>query len=386
MLWDVANPRIMLVGADNTSDRFGAALAQKLTEKRPEGVVFGIGGPLMADAGVRLLYDISEMVSLGVFDSLKGAHIVKRLIQRVSETMDEERPHVMVQIGLPLFSLRLLEIARCKGLSTMYYYTPLSRGLVEFKTERFAGLVDKVIGISKFETESCQQAGISAEFVGHPLVDLVRSRRPVEEVRAELNLNPGKPVIAVLPGAREVEVKNVLPTVLRAIGQLRKLKLDCQTVVSVAPTVRKSFVDQLVSKARGIDVVVGGDTGDVLDAADLAITSIGTVSLEAALMGVPCLAVYRVPTTTYLFDKLFANKPRMTVVNNVLEEQVVPEFIQSEFGLGRLVDEIVRLLTDEAARQEMLGKFAALPEQLGEPGSVDRAAEMILAAAAQREE
>lgn len=382
---NVANPRIMLIGADNTSDRFGAALARKVLEKRPEGVIFGIGGPLMADAGVRLLYDISEMVSLGVFDSLRGAHIVKRLIQRVSETMDEERPHVVVQIGLPVFSLRLLEIAQCKGLQTFYYYTPLSRGLMEFKTERFAGLVDKVIGISKYETEACLKAGINAEFVGHPLIDLVKSKRPAADVRAQLNLSPDKPVIAVLPGAREVEVKNVLPTVLKAIGHLRRAKLDCQTLVSVAPTVRRSVVEEMVKKAKNVEAVVGGDTSEALEAADLAVTSIGTVSLEAALMGVPCIAVYRVPTTTYLFDKMFANKPRMTVVNNVLEEQVVPEFIQSEFGVGKLVDEMERLLTDEDARQAMLAKFARLPEQLGEPGSVDRAAEIIVQAAAVQE-
>lgn len=382
---NVANPRIMLIGADNTSDRFGAALARKVLEKRPEGVIFGIGGPLMADAGVRLLYDISEMVSLGVFDSLRGAHIVKRLIQRVSETMDEERPHVVVQIGLPVFSLRLLEIAQCKGLQTFYYYTPLSRGLMEFKTERFAGLVDKVIGISKYETEACLKAGINAEFVGHPLIDLVKSKRPAADVRAQLNLSPDKPVIAVLPGAREVEVKNVLPTVLKAIGHLRRAKLDCQTLVSVAPTVRRSVVEEMVKKAKNVEAVVGGDTSEALEAADLAVTSIGTVSLEAALMGVPCIAVYRVPTTIYLFDKMFANKPRMTVVNNVLEEQVVPEFIQSEFGVGKLVDEMERLLTDEDARQAMLAKFARLPEQLGEPGSVDRAAEIIVQAAAVQE-
>ena len=92
------------------------------------------------------------------------------------------------------------------------------------------------------------------------------------------------------------------------------------------------------------------------------------------------------PTTTYLFDKLFVNKPRMTVVNNVLQESVVPEFIQSEFGVGRVVEEIKRLLMDEAARQAMLEKFAALPEQLGEPGSIERAAGIVLLAAEQQGE
>src|SRR5690625_1555740 len=97
------NPKIMIIGSDNTSDRFGSALAKKILEKYPQVSLFGVGGPLMHDAGVRLLYDISEMVSLGVFQSIKGSQVVKRLIRRVVAAMDQEEPDLILQIGLPVF-------------------------------------------------------------------------------------------------------------------------------------------------------------------------------------------------------------------------------------------------------------------------------------------
>ena len=104
--------KIMMIGGDNTSDRFGSALARKVLEKCPQAKLFGVGGPLMNDAGVRLLYDISEQVSLGIFQSVKGSLVVKRMLKRIAEAMTQEEPSLVMQIGLPVFGYRLLEIAR----------------------------------------------------------------------------------------------------------------------------------------------------------------------------------------------------------------------------------------------------------------------------------
>ena len=121
--------RIMLLGGDNTSDRFGSALASKVLEKCPQATIFGVGGPLMNDAGVRLLYDISEQVSLGIFQSMRSSPVVKRMMKLVVDAMDREEPSLVLQIGLPLFGYKLLEVAKAKGIPVLYYYTPLSRGL-----------------------------------------------------------------------------------------------------------------------------------------------------------------------------------------------------------------------------------------------------------------
>lgn len=370
--------KIMMIGGDNTSDRFGSALARKVLEKCPQAKLFGVGGPLMNDAGVRLLYDISEQVSLGIFQSVKGSLVVKRMLKRIAEAMTQEEPSLVMQIGLPVFGYRLLEIARGKGIPVLYYYTPLSRGLRNVKASHFPTVVDKVAGISHFEVAQCQEAGLDCEFVGHPLMDLTDFSMTPQEARAKLGIASEETrIIAVLPGAREVEVRNALPSVLKALDEVLERHEDVQIIVSAAPTIRSVLMDEILKKS-GRTVRVERHTYLVLRSADVAVTSIGTSSLEASLLGVPSVAVYRVPCTTYFTEKLLDRKPNMTITNNVLRKSVIPEFIQGDFVPSKIAQAIENLLYNEQARQAMLAEFASLPDQLGKPGSLERAAALVV--------
>lgn len=373
------DPKIMIIGGDNTSDRFGAALARIIHKKCPRATLYGVGGPLMNDAGARLLFDISEMVSLGVFQSIRGSTVVKRLIKRVVETMDQEEPSLVLQIGLPVFGFKIIEIAKSRGIPVLYYYTPLSRGLANVNLRKFATVVDQVAGISLTETALCEEAGIPVEFVGHPLKDLLDHSFTKQQARESLDIDPnlGK-VIAVLPGAREVEVKNVLPTVLKALERVLKENSDVQIIISVASTIRTSVVEDILKKSPNSKVQMKRDVSCVLLASDLAITSIGTGSLEASLLGVPSLAVYRVPCTTYFTEKLLNRKPYMTITNKILRKHIIPEFIQGDFNHSKIAATIEQLLYDEKARRTMLAEFSQLEHELGEPGSVERAANLVL--------
>lgn len=371
--------KIMMLGGDNTSDRFGLALARKILEKCPRTTLFGVGGPLMSDAGVRLLYDISEQVSLGIFQSMKGSLVVKRMIKRVVEAMDREQPSLVVQIGLPVFGYKLLEIARAKGIPVLYYYTPLSRGLGNVKANHFPTVVNKVASISRFETAQCEEAGIDCEFVGHPLMDLTDFSLTPGAARTKLGIESTDiKLIGVLPGAREVEVRNALPNVLKALDLVAKRHDDVQIIVSVAPTIRSILVDEIVKRCPQVQVRLERDTYCVLRAADVAITSIGTGSLEASLLGVPSVAVYRVPHSTYFVEKLLDRKPNMTITNKILRKTVIAEFIQGDFIHTKVAETIERLLYDDEARQAMLEEFSHLEYELGEPGSVGRAADLVV--------
>ena len=370
---------IMMLGGDNTSDRFGSALASKILEKCPYVRLFGVGGPLMNDAGVRLLYDISEELSLGIFMSMRGSPVAKRMIKLVGDAMEQEEPAMIVQIGLPIFGYKLLSIARAKGIPVLYYYTPLSRGLGSVRVNDFPKLVNKVASISRFETTQCEQVGIDCEFVGHPLMDLADFLSTPQEARAKLGIEQDQTkVIAVLPGAREIEVKSVLPNILKAVDLVIQDHKDVEVIVSMAPSIRSSLVDDLVKRCSQKNVRLGRDIYNVLRAADLAITSIGTSSLEASLLGIPSVAVYRVPQSTYLVDKLLDRKPAMTITNNILRKNVIPEFIQRDFSPVKMGETLVRLLYDEQARENMLQELAGLRYELGEPGSVNRTAEMVV--------
>lgn len=370
--------KIMMLGGDNTSDRFGSALTSLILEKCPQTKLFGVGGPLMNDAGVRLLYDISEQVSLGVFQSMKGSHVVRRMIKLLIEAMDREQPSLVVQIGLPVFGYKLLEIAQTKGIPVLYYYTPLSRGWINVGSGQFPKVVSKVASISRFETAQCKEAGIDCEFVGHPLMDLTDFSFTKAQARSKLGVDSDQvKVIGVLPGAREVEVKCALPGILKALDLVTEQHDAVQVVVSLAPTIRTSLVEEMVDRCSLEKVRLERDTYSVLRAADVAVTSIGTVSLEASLLRVPSVAVYRVPHSTYFFDKLLDRKPNMTITNNILRRTVIPEFIQADFVPAKVAEAVSQLLFSEEARQSMLAEFAELEYELGEPGAVSRAADLV---------
>lgn len=372
------HPKIMIIGSDNTSDRFGAALAREMLALDPKALLVGVGGPLIGGAGVDLLYDISDMVSLGVFQSVRGSQVVKRLIKRVAKAMGEEKPDLVIQIGLPFFEFRLLEIARTKEIPVFYYYTPFSRGLSGVKTGNFSQVVNKVLATSRFEAELCAEIGVEAEFVGHPLIDLADFSLTPEEARQRLGLKASGGVIAVLPGSREAEVKNVLPTVLKSLNRVVTLRPDLEILVFLAPTISAAFLERVIKKSCCEQVRLEQETYTILRAADLAITSVGTASLEASLLGVPSLAVYRVPGTTYFVDRLLDRQPHMTITNNILRKTVIPEYIQSDFGITKIAEAIEHLLSDDRARQAILKEFTRFERELGGPGTVRRAAAVAL--------
>nr|NLJ03247.1 DUF354 domain-containing protein [Bacillota bacterium] len=168
-----------------------------------------------------------------------------------------------------------------------------------------------------------------------------------------------------------------LPGILKALDLVAQRHEDVQIVVSLAPTIRASMVEEIVKKCSFDRVRLERDTYSVLRASDAAVTSIGTVSLEASLLGVPSVAVYRVPHSTFFFDKLLDRKPNMTITNNILRKTVIPEFIQGEFVHTKVAEKVEQLLFNDEARQSMLGEFAALEYELGEPGAVDRAADLV---------
>ena len=134
----MAQNRIMIIGGDNSSDLYGASLAQALKEIIPALALLGVGGALMQDSGVELIYNISELENLGGFEALRASHVVKRLIQRISESMDQFQPGLIVQIGLPVFSLKLIELAKTKEIPVAYYNSPLNWGTEEVKISRLA--------------------------------------------------------------------------------------------------------------------------------------------------------------------------------------------------------------------------------------------------------
>lgn len=362
-------PKIMIIGGEASGDRYGAELVMRWQSRWPEAVFFGLGGEHMRRAGVHLLYDMSQLTSIGVVDSFKGAHLLKRLVQRVGEAMERQNPDVFVQVGLPVFSFRLLELASCKGIPVVYYCSPLGRGF-SVKAKQFLGKVHHVLSISETETSVWKAAGVPVTFVGHPAVDL--TERPSAVTKIE-----GNPVITVAPGARNAEMRRMLPAIARALVRVKEQYPNMQVVLSLAPTADRPVVKELIRRRELQDVTFVDDMYSALVAGDLAIVNVGTASLEAALLGVPAIAVHKRSAAGSLLEQVFDRRPNKALANVLLEDSVVPELTGSNFTDGKIAKTIVQLLGTPEKLEEMKNRYNGLAARLGGVGAVKRAADFV---------
>jgi lipid-A-disaccharide synthase len=245
--------------------------------------------------------------------------------------------------------------------------------------------------IFDFEAAIYRQAGIPVEYVGHPMVDLVRPNLTREEFLTRLGLDPVKTTVALLPGSREKEVTHILPTMLKAACRISRNR-TVQFVVAVAPTLDAGWVEKmlLAPYAGGLTVRVATHaTYDALRHCDVAIVASGTATLEAALCERPMVVVYRVSRLTYRIGRLLVKVPFYSMVNILAGKQVVPELIQSDFTPARVAGQVEYLLDHSQAREEMVANLRALKARLGPGGAVGRAAkavaEALKSAGAQKE-
>ncbi len=370
-------PSIMLISGDSTSDRFGAGLAGALKAAAPNTRLFGIGGTQMQEAGVEILYNTADLDNLGILDGFRGRAVLKRVVRKANQMMENYLPRVVVQIGLPVFDYRLMELARCKDIPVVYYCTPFSSGFGSVKPERLAGLLTAVAAVTRREVEVWTSAGIPNRFVGHPLVDLGR-RVSQAEARRHYGFSQEQPVVTLMPGNRDIEVKAALPILLRAAARMQNHLPGLQMMLAQPRGVSSDVVERILSRHSVGPLVHSRTVYKALQAADLAVIYGGSSCLEAALLGIPALAVYKAPSSTYLMDKMLERKAHVALPNILLNREVIPELIQNEFTDANTASCMQELLSSPDEREAMKEEYGKLSEQVGRPGALQRAATFVL--------
>jgi lipid-A-disaccharide synthase len=230
--------------------------------------------------------------------------------------------------------------------------------------------------IFPFEENFYRHAGVPTKFIGHPLVGAVHASQDRQSLCRSQGLDPQQPIVAILPGSRAAELAHHMPEIRQACALIQRQR-PTQFVVAAAPGTDAAALRD--GWSTGLNVgVVEGQTYDVLAAADAAIVSSGTATVEAALLNTPMVVVYRVTPLTALLAKPLVRTPYFSMVNLIAERRVVPELIQNDFTGKRVAGEILRLLDDPRAREELRSGLADVRQRLGPPGAVERAADAIL--------
>ncbi|HEX7484722.1 MAG TPA: lipid-A-disaccharide synthase [Vicinamibacterales bacterium] len=360
-----------------SGDLYAAALIEQLRSLDPDLRAMGFGGERFQAAGATLVGDYRGLAVTGLVEAIRVLPRSLEMYRRLVRAAREQRPDVFVAIDFPDFNFRLAGAIRRLGIPIVYYIPPQLWAWRSGRMRTLSALADRILVIFPFEPEVYRAAGTPVTFVGHPLVELTSAACPREAFLAGLGLDPRRPTLAVLPGSRPNEVREILPTVVAALPRIALRVPGLQVVVARAP----ALTDDLFSPLGTLTIpvtVVERRTDDVLASADAVITASGTATVQAAIHECPMVIVYRVAPLTYAIGRRFVHVDTFGMVNLVAGERVALELIQDGFTADAVAGEAVRLLTDSDARQRAVAALREVRARLGGRGASRRAAEIVL--------
>lgn len=368
--------RIMISAGEASGDMHGAHLVRAVQEFAPAARFFGMGGPLLSEAGVATFFDPTQDGVLGFAESLRHYRVLRRVLSELEHQLDQERPDVVVAVDFPGFNMRLADAARRRGIPVVYYFSPSAWAWGAKRAQRVAASGALVCAVFPFEAEFYRKAGARVSYVGHPLLDLVKPSAPKQVLQSEWGLAGDAPIVALLPGSREQELRRLLPDMLAALAALRRDDPRLRALLPAAHTVPDEL---LASLLHGADVmVVRGRAHDVLSVADVAAVTSGTATLEAAILGTPQVALYRLSGITYHIAKRLVKIDYVALPNIVAGRGIITELIQHEVSGERIAAEMRRFLSEPGAQTQLRQDYAELVRQLGSAGAIRRAAQTVL--------
>lgn len=375
--------KILISAGEVSGDIHASAVTAAIKKIDPNTEVFGMGGDNLRNAGGEVLFDIKDHGVMGFVEVIKKLPDLFKLRDDFEKVMDERKPDCLITVDYPGFNMKLAKLAHDKGIPVVSYIAPSAWAWHKSRARNVAKIVDRVACIFPFEYDVYKEAGAKVEFVGHPLVDIVKLSMPIDEAKAFAGKREGCPLILLMPGSRLMEIQKMLPTLLEGAKLIKKQLPEVDFVMPRAGSIPVEMLEEKI-KASGLDVkITEGNNYDLFSVADLALATSGTVTLEAALCGLGSVIVYRTNPLTYLIAKMVVNIPHIGLPNIVAAKSVLPELIQNEFTATNLAKEAIKLLEPERNAQ-MKKDLEYVKERLGKPGAVERVAELVLEIAGEK--
>lgn len=370
--------RLLLSCGEPSGDLYAGALVRELRALEPGIDVAGLGGPQFAGAGGRLIDDYRGLSVTGLTEAIVKIPRSWATLRRLISVARADRPDALVVLDFPDFNLPLSRRVRQLGVPVIYYVSPQIWAWRPGRLQTIREIMKLVLVIFPFEEQIYRDGGVPVEFVGHPLVDLTRGVDSSGRFRERHSLSPSAPTVAVLPGSRPNEVKQILPALIAAAEQICTRVPGAQFVVARAPGLDDRLFDEARRALHAPITIVEGETDAVLATSDVALTASGTATVQAALHDIPMVIVYRVSALTYRLGRRLVTIDTFGMVNLIAGERIVPELIQGALTPDKVADEAVSLLTDRARVSRIREGLARVRDRLGPPGASRRAAEAVL--------
>lgn len=369
--------KIMFSAGEASGDTHAASVAKSLKELYPHVDMLGMGGEKMEEVGVRIVYNIDQLGYIGIIEILKALPSFFKLRAFLKEIMIKEKPDVFVCVDYPGFNMKMAKVAHDLGIPVVYYICPTIWAWHRSRGKDIAKYTTKVASIFPFEAEAYKEFNADVEFVGHPLLDIVKADKSYEETMEKYGGDEQAIRIMLMPGSRKQEVNELLETMLQGMELVKASHEKVQFFLPRAYTIPLSMIEDKI-KEHNLDVIVTeGDNYDVMQICHLALAASGTATLETALMELPTILVYRVAPLTYMIGKRLVHLSHVGLPNIVAGREVIPELLQDEVTPSGIAREVNRLIDDSAYYEQMKKDLQAVKDQLGGHGAVKRVAQLI---------
>lgn len=365
---------VMIIAGEASGDHHGANLVKAMRLKDPSLFFCGIGGEGLEGEGVKLFFNISDLSVMGITEVVSKLPVVWQALGTAKAILKNLRPDLLILIDFADFNLRAAAAAKKYDIPVLYYIPPKvwawRTGRIDIIKER----VDQLAVILPFEADFFRQHGLSATYTGNPLMD--------DDPQVASPIKPGgRPVIGLLPGSRKKEITRLLPALLDAALLIHKKITEVRFMVSLAPSVDRTLVEDILDAHadKGLFELAEGGVGSIFDQASFLVAASGTVTLEAALAGIPMVIVYKTSALSHWIARRFVKVEYAGLANLIAGEEIVPELIQQEASPGRIAETVCDLMADPGKLEKMKQDLLGVREKLGGPGASTRVADMAMA-------
>lgn len=369
----MSDPAILIVAGEKSGENYGAGLVRAFRSLYPKASFFGVGGANMTAAGVEVLVPMEDLAVMGLAEIVKDIPRIRKILGRLSAEAEVRRPAAAVLIDSPDFNLRLARRLSRAGVPVLYYVSPTVWAWRKGRLRTIKAVVRKMLLIFPFEREIYAKAGIPHRYIGHPLLERLRIRCSRDEFFRKYKLDPARPLITLMPGSRKNEIRRHIAVLRQAAGRLLSER-RAQFVLLQTPDLDPSLLPQLTSGTKANILILREDAYEAIASSDIVLSACGTANLEAALLGTPLVAFYKISPLTYAVGRPFVRIRDYSIVNILAGRRIVPELIQKRMTADALVRETLRILDDADERREMRTAFARIRSELGTEQASENAA------------
>ena len=364
---------VMIVAGEASGDYHGARLVRAMQTRDPDLFFCGIGGDGLRNAGVRIMVDAHDLSVVGITEVFAKLPNLLRGMGRAKGLLRSLRPDLLILIDFPDFNLHLAAAAKRLGVPVLYYISPQIWAWRPGRVRKIGRRVDHMAVILPFEEKFYRRHGIPATFVGHPLLDTGEGQRDKGTKGQRDGIEPsaekGGLTIGLLPGSRDREVARHLPLMLAAAEEIRASRPDADFFVSLAPSVKAAHVAAIMAGGNGFSPrLVPGGASEAFRRCDLVIAVSGTVTLEAALHGIPMVILYRVSPLSYWLGRCMIRVEHISLVNLISGRAVVPELIQGQATPGNIAEAVLGFIDHPHRFHRLKNELANIRHRIASAG------------------